>query len=88
MQMAVINWETKTVTNIIEYTEDVAYHLEVPLGYAFRDCTGIPLVIGDTYDDETGCFLRDGEEVEREATAEERLDQIEALLEALAGGVI
>lgn len=86
MQLAVINWETKQVTNVIEYSSDVAYQLQFPLGTATRDCTNYPVAIGDEWDEEHECFTRDGAPIEREPSDKERIEQLEAVIAALVGG--
>ena len=83
---AVINWETKQVTNLIEVSPDVASTLIFPEGFTTRDATNVPVVIGDEWDEESETFRRDGEIVERQPSAEERLEALEAILAALTGG--
>ena len=86
MKLAVINWESGKVVNLIEYSRDVAYQLSYPLGFATRDCTNYPVCIGDDFDTETETFMRNGAPIEREATDAERIEQLEYIISSLAGG--
>lgn len=83
---AVINWDTKKVTNLIEVSPDVASTLIFPEGFTTRDATNVPVVIGDEWDEDNGCYLRDGFPIERELSEKERIEALEAMLAALAGG--
>lgn len=83
---AVINWDTKKVTNLIEVSPDVASTLIFPEGFATRDATNYPVAIGDEWDEENECFTRDGAPIEREPSDKERIEQLEAVIAALVGG--
>lgn len=85
MQMAIMDSEL-TVVNIIEYTDNSGIAGQFPLGWSTWDCTGVPVVIGDKFDPETGAFSRDGAPIEREPSDKERIEQLEAVIAALVGG--
>lgn len=86
MNLAVINWDTRKVVNVIEYTEDVAFQLHFPDNFTSRDCTNYPVCIGDDFDELTETFTRDGAPIEREMSEAERIEQLEAVIAALVGG--
>lgn len=76
--------ENGKVINMIEYGERGIGGLRLPLGQVLWDCTDVPAAIGDDFKD--GLFTRNGEPVEQQPSAEQRIAELEATLEALTGG--
>ena len=71
------------VINIIEYSEYGIGGLQFPLGQTLWDCTDVPVAIGDDFED--GVFSRDGQPVEPMPSADQRISELEATMNALLG---
>lgn len=81
MRKAII--ENNKVINIVEFAENSAVGIRLPLGQIIYDCGQYPVAIGDDFND--GVFSRDGEPLEPVPTAEQQIADLQAQLDILMG---
>lgn len=79
--------ELNIVQSVSFYLEGGAFVAHLPLGYKVYDCTGLNVQSGDTFDPDTNTFWRGEVQVVSEPSAEERITELEAVINALVGGV-
>lgn len=72
------------VINIIEMTSNSGIGLRLPEGQTIWDCGQYPVAIGDRW--ENGRYSRDGEELETIPTADQKINELQAEMDALLGG--
>ncbi len=79
MKQAII--QDGKVANIIEAAGDTAFGLHLELGQFAYDCGQYPVAIGDDFAD--GMFSRGGEALTAIPTAEQRVEELTGLVDAL-----